>query len=183
MDEKKNSTETVDDAELTNTGVETPEQGTDSLATLVGDLQAQLLKAQNDTLYLRAEFDNYRRQAIKERSDLVKYAGERLAKDLLDTVDIFETALETETNAENWEAFVKGVQLTAQQLRASLAKHGIVPVESLGVPFDPNIHEALGSEVTDKIAAGSISKVFKKPYKYQDKLLRPGQVIVAKSKE
>lgn len=183
MEDKKTTTpDSAEELEVTKSGVEDNGKESDSLATLVGDLQAQIIKAQNDTLYLRAEFDNYRRQAIKERSDLVKYAGEKLAKDLLETLDIFETALESEVNSENWESFVKGVQLTSQQLKATLAKHGIAPVESLGVPFDPNHHEALGSEPTDKYPPGNVSKVFKKPYKYQDKLLRPGQVIVAKEK-
>lgn len=194
MSDKKNpagenagpQNELHDDSEVTNvSSVEPAEQssGSESLNTLIADLQAQLLKAQNDTLYLRAEFDNSRRQAIKERSELVKYGGERLAKDLLETLDIFETALENEVTADNWQAFVKGVQLTAQQLKTTLAKHNITPVESVGQPFDPNVHEALGSEPTDSLPPGHVTKVFKKPYKYADKLLRHGQVIVAKAKE
>ena len=59
-------------------------------AARIAELQAQVTKLTNDYLYLRAEFDNSRRQSIKERSDLVKYGGERLAKDFLETLDIFE---------------------------------------------------------------------------------------------
>jgi molecular chaperone GrpE len=73
--------------------------------------------------------------------------------------------------------------LTSQQLKAALAKHSITPVESVGQQFDPNVHEALGSEPTDAMPPGHVTKVFKKPYKYADKLLRHGQVIVAKAKE
>lgn len=143
-------------------------------------LRDELAKAKNDYLYLRAEFDNYRRQATKERADLIRYAGERLAKDLLETLDIFESAMEAEVNEENYKKFVSGIELTAQQLRATLAKHQIVEVPSLGVAFDPHLHEALGSEPSDKLPAGHISRVFKKAYKFHDKVLRPAQVIVAK---
>lgn len=145
-------------------------------------LQAQVAKLTNDYLYLRAEFDNYRRQAIKERSDMVKYAGERLAKDFLETLDIFETALATEVNADNLPTFVTGIQMTAQQLRSVLQKHGIQEVPAEGLAFDPTVHEALGSEPTDEIPPGHVSKVFKKAYKYHEKVLRPAQVIVAKEK-
>ena len=152
------------------------------LAPAMELLQKDLEKSQKDYLYLQAEYDNYRRQAIKERSNLTKYAGERLAADLLDTLDIFDTALEGEVNAENLEDFIKGIQLTAQQLSGTLEKHGITPAPALGENFDPTFHEALSSEERDDVPAGQITQVFKKPYKYHDKLLRPGQVVVAKEK-
>lgn len=145
------------------------------------ELEQKLAESEKKFLYLRAEFDNFRRQSIKERSDLVKFGGERLAKDLLDTLDIFETALNSDSTS-NFDEFLKGIKLTYQQLKSSLEKHSIIAVESLGGPFDPNLHEALGVEVSDAVPEGNISKVFKKPYKYHDKVLRPGQVILAKSK-
>lgn len=154
----------------------------DNSARLV-ELQDQVAKVTKDYLYLRAEFDNYRRQAIKERSDMIKYGGERLAKDLLDTLDIFETALSTEVTADNFQNFLTGIQMTAQQLRNTLQKHGITELPSAGVPFDPTLHEALSSEATDAVAPGHVSQVFKKAYKYHDKVLRPGQVVVARAKD
>lgn len=147
------------------------------------DLKGLLDKAAKDYLYLRAEYDNYRRQAIKERADLVRYSGEKLARDLLETLDIFDTALAADVNAENYQNFAKGIQLTAQQLRATLNKHGIHDVPSQGEVFNPLVHEALASAPSDDVPAGHIVQVFKKPYKYHDKVLRPGQVVVAKPKE
>jgi molecular chaperone GrpE len=147
------------------------------------DTKAQLEKCQKDALYLRAEFDNYRRQAIKERADLIRYSGEKMARDLLDTLDIFETALKSEITADNYQNFVKGIELTAHQLRTTLNKYGIQDVPSHGEAFDPAVHEALGSEPTDAVPEGHVSQVFKKPYKYHDKVLRTGQVIVAKPKD
>ncbi len=147
------------------------------------ELQAQLLKASNDYLYLRAEYDNFRKNSIKERADLLRFGGERLAKDLLETLDIFETALASEVNSENFQVFVDGIKMTAQKLSEALQKHSITAIECEGKAFDPVINEALGSEPTDKIPPGHVTKVFKKPYKYHDKVLRVGQVIVAKAKD
>ncbi len=146
------------------------------------NLRDELTRAKNEYLYLRAEFDNYRRQAIKERSDLIRFAGERLAKDLLETLDIFDSALANEINEETFKNFVSGIELTAQQLRATLAKHNILEVPALGLAFDPTMHEALGAEASEATPAGHITRVFKKAYKFHDKVLRPAQVIVAKEK-
>ncbi len=146
-------------------------------------LREELEKAKNDYLYLRAEFDNHRRQAIKERSELIRFAGERLAKDLLETLDIFDSALVAEVNEANFKNFVSGIELTAQQLRSTLAKHQIMELPSLGAIFDPNLHEALSSEVTTAVPVGHVSRVFKKAYKFHDKVIRPAQVVVAKEKE
>lgn len=140
-------------------------------------------KYKNDFLYLRAEFENYKRNAIKERSDLIKYAGERLAVDLLDVVDNFERALETPVSQDNFNDFKKGIDLISANLKSLLQKHNINEIPALGVAFDPNFHEALSSEATEKFEAGHISRVFKKPYKFHEKIIRPGQVVVAKKAE
>ena len=137
---------------------------------------------EKEKLYLRAEFENYKRQMIKERSQLLKFGSERLARDLLDTLDVFASALSNEVSEENFKDFVKGIELTEQSLRSTLEKHGITEVECLGKAFDPNTHEALSSEPTDEYPEGHVSQVFKAPYKYHDKLLRAGQVIVSRAK-
>ena len=146
-------------------------------------MQAEVEKYKNDFLYLRAEFENYKRHAIKERSDLMKYAGERLAKDLLGIVDNFERALSIEVKPETLDTYVKGVEMTSKDLKSLLDKHGIKEIPSEKQPFDPAIHEALGSEPTDTIPDGNVLRVFEKPYKYHDKILRVGRVIIARKPE
>lgn len=149
----------------------------------IQQLQEAAEKYKNDFLYLRAEFENYKRNAIKERSELMKYAGERFIRDLLEVVDNFERALQTQVTADNVTTFRQGVEMTAQELRSLLQKHSVTEVPSQGAAFDPNIHEALGAEPSDQVAPGHILRVFKKPYKYHDKVLRAGQVVVAKKPE
>jgi molecular chaperone GrpE len=144
------------------------------------ELKAQLEKAKNDFLYLRAEFDNYRRNVVKERSDLMKYGSERLIVDVLGVLDNFERALEVKPTPENLANYTKGIEMTQTELRNVLQKFGVTEVPSQGQPFDPNVHEALSSEESANIKPGHISRVFKKPYKLHDRVIRPGQVVVAK---
>ena len=146
----------------------------------VEKLQAEVEKYKNDYLYLRAEFENYKRHAIKERSDLMKYAGERMAKDLLGVVDNFDRALSVEVKPETLDTFVKGVEMTSKELKNLLDKHGIKEVPSENQPFNPSLHEALGSEPSSTVPEGNIVRVFEKPYKYHDKVLRVGRVIIAR---
>ena len=151
---------------------------------LGGDKNAEKYKAEadkykSDLLYLKAEFDNYKRQSIKERSDLSKYGAERFVKDLLPILDNFERALSMKVTAENFPSFVKGIEMTSTETKALLIKHSIVEVLSEGQPFDPSIHEALSAEATDKVPPGYITRVFQKPYKFHEKVIRTGQVVVA----
>lgn len=153
------------------------------IASEIQKLQEQAEKFKNDYLYLRAEFENYKRNAIKERSDLTKYGGERLVRDLLEVVDNFDRALSVNVSAENFNTFKQGVDMTAQELKSLLQRHNVTEIPAHGAPFDPTVHEALSSEATDQMAPGYVVRVFKKPYKLHDKVIRPGQVVVAKKPE
>ena len=139
-------------------------------------------KAQNDLLYLRAEFDNYKKQSIKERSDYLKYGSERLITELLEVIDNFDRALATPATAENIDTFSQGMQLTSNELKGTLKKFGVEEVPCKGEAFDPTYHEALSSEETDEVEPGHITQVFKGAYKLHDRLIRPAQVVVAKAK-
>ncbi len=145
-------------------------------------LEDRFAQLEKEHLYLRAEMENIKRQNIKERSQLLKYGSERLARDLLDTLDVFRSALSSEVTAENFAEFVNGIKMTSQSLKATLEKHGIVEVDCVGQPFDPNTQEALSSEPSDELPEGHVTQVFKSPFKYHDKLLRAGQVIVSRPK-
>jgi molecular chaperone GrpE len=88
------------------------------LTSDVQKLQEQAEKYKNDFLYLRAEFENYKRNAIKERSDLLKYGGERFIRDLLEVVDNFERALQVTVGADSFTTYKQGVEMTAQELKS-----------------------------------------------------------------
>ena len=175
MSENKNDS---DENVVDLSGLDTNASG--SSADEVAKLQAELEQAKKDNLYLRADFDNYKKGAIKERSELIRYGAERIVSDLLDLLDNFERALAMELTEDNIQSFKEGMSLTRNEFHKVLHKFGVQPVESEGVKFDPMVHEALSSEETDRVPPGHISQVFKKAYKLHDKLIRPAQVVVAK---
>lgn len=148
----------------------------------LAEAKAEAEKFKNEFLYLRAEFENYKKQVAKERSDLRKYGAERLIVDLLGVLDVFELALASEITPETLANFRKGVEMTATELKNVLQRHGVTEIPSENQKFDPAVHEALSSEETNEVPPGTITKVFKKPYKLHDRLIRPGQVVVAKEK-
>ena len=113
--------------------------------------------------------------------DLRKYGAERLIVDILGGLDLLDRALESKLTAENFESFRKGIELTSSQLKSTLQKFGVEELPAKGVAFDPAMHEALSSEETAQTPAGFISQVFRKPYKLFERVVRPGQVVVARA--
>lgn len=153
------------------------------VSTEIKKLQEQSEKYKNDYLYLRAEFENYKRNAIKERSEALKYGSERIVNDILGIADNFERALQVKVSPETMGNFVQGVEMTANELKAVLQRNGVTELKCEGAAFDPNFMEALSSEPTNEVPPGHVARVFKKAYKLHDKVIRPAQVVVAKKPE
>lgn len=167
------------DLDVDESGELAPEPAPESLE--IKKLKADLDKARNDFLYLGAEFDNYKKHAIKERSDLVRFGAERFVRDLLDVIDNFERALQMEMTPENQAKLREGVELIYRELQGLLTRHGVQEMNPVGQPFDPSTQEAITSEPTDTHPPGSVSRVFRKAYRLHDRLLRPAQVVVAQA--
>lgn len=168
--------------EKNNQNTEAAAEGSATVTPIKTDLeqaQEETAKWKNEYLYLRAEFDNYKKNAIKERADLLKFGIERIGRDILEVMDNFERALQTKVSADNVQTFKSGVEMTAKELKEALTKHGIQEVPSENQPFNPQVHEAISAEPTAAVPEGHITKVFKKPYKLHDKVIRMGQVVVA----
>ena len=127
---------------------------------------------------LMAEFQNFKRRAAKEKSDIHAFANERIIGDLLPVMDNFERALETET--EDIEGYAKGMQLIFEQMKTALEKAGLKEIEALGLDFDPNVHNAVMTDNTEEYENDKISKVLQKGYKLNDKVIRPSMVAVNK---
>lgn len=142
-------------------------------------LQEQLAKCKNDFLYLLADFDNFKKNAIKERSELARFGSERLVRELLEVMDNFERALHAELKSGTAETFKSGVEMIFSEMKLLLNKFGVTEIETKGKAFDPSLHEALSSEPTDEVPPGHISQVFKKAYKMHDRIIRPAQVVVS----
>ncbi len=138
---------------------------------------------------LMAEFQNFKRRAAKEKSDIHAFANERIVNDLLPVVDNFERALGGETEGAGAEApelseevanYAKGMELIFTQLKTALEKAGLKEIEALGADFDPNYHNAVMTDSTDEYEDGKISKVMQKGYTLNDRVIRPSMVAVNK---
>ena len=142
--------------------------------------QSEELERKSDkNVRLLAEFDNYKRRTQEERSKIFKYAGEELAKAILPILDDLHRTLESDGKGKA-RSILEGIELIVAKLDKTLEDQGIVPFDSVGQDFDPELHEALLSEKSDK-GDNVILKEFEKGYKYNDKILRHSKVVVSKS--
>ena len=132
------------------------------------------------TLYAitRADFENYKKRAARDREDVYRYAESDILKDVLPSVDNLSLALANAKDPEN--EFVKGVRLVYDGLLKALDGHGAKPMEDLvGKELDPNYHEAIASLPHAEIAEGRITTVVKTGWLLNDKLLRAAQVVTS----
>ena len=157
-----------------------------SLKSKVTKLENDLLKQSEEThrisdknIRLLAEFDNYKRRTQEERGNLLKYGGEGLAKALLPILDDLHRTLETDGKTKA-RTILEGVELIMSKLDKTLEEQGIVVFDSVGQDFDPELHEALMSEESDK-GDNVVLKEFEKGYRYNDKILRHAKVVVSKN--
>ena len=127
---------------------------------------------------LMAEFQNFKRRAAREKSDIHAYANEKIIGELLPVLDNFERALDTKS--EDVEGYAKGMELIFTQLRTALEHAGLAEIPAMGEEFDPNVHNAVMTEDSEEIEDNHISKVLQKGYKLNDKVIRPSMVAVVR---
>jgi molecular chaperone GrpE len=164
----------------------------EELEQRLGEAEGQRDEFLGDLQRLAADFDNYRKRAARDQESLVARAHERLMKELLPVLDDLERALEAaaqndlptthpRTGSPPEARLEEGVRLVERQLRDTLAREGLVEVETDG-RFDPHLHEAL---LTQPSAAGdgAIIHVLQKGYRLGDRILRPARVVVSQGVE
>lgn len=144
-----------------------------------------LLKQKNKELedkYLRseAEIQNMQNRYSKERSQLIKYESQSLAKDVLPAMDNLERALGVEADDDASKQLKKGVQMTLDSLVKAMKDHGIVEIEAENVEFDPTLHQAVQTVAAENDdQKDHVVQVLQKGYQYKDRTLRPAMVVVA----
>jgi len=151
---------------------ETPELAAAAPAVL----DEETLQIRDRYMRLLADYENFRKRSEREKTEFFKYAMAGLLKDLIPVLDNFDRALD---HAEQGDDFHKGVLLIYKQLFDMLLKHGLKPIEESGVPFDPNIHEAVIREEDASVPSHTVTAVLQKGYFLHDRLLRPAMVKVA----
>ena len=158
------------------TGSEQSEKAIAELEERLALLERERDEVIDDLKRVAADFDNYRKRALRDQEALVARAHERLVKELLPVLDDLERALVAAEEHEEAQ-LEEGVRLVHRELRDALAKEGLVEIETEG-EFDPHVHEALLTQPSDE-DEGAILQVIQKGYRLGDRVLRPARVVVS----
>ncbi len=149
-------------------------------------LQNDLIKAQEEAKnhkeqYMRtlADMENLRKRTQREKEELAKFANENILREILPVMDNLERAVEHADQGDN--GLVEGVQMTLTQFSQVLSRFGVTPIESMGQPFDPALHQAMGQLESADQPVNTVVQQLQKGYQLNDRLLRPAFVMVAKA--
>jgi len=126
-----------------------------------------------------AELDNFRKRAARESQEARAYANADLMRSLFPILDNFEMGLEAARAESEKSMIFMGMSMVQRQIADFLRDMGVIEIESLGKPFDPNLHEAMAQEIRADLPEGTILRVTRRGYKLKDRLLRAASVIVS----
>jgi molecular chaperone GrpE len=152
------------------------------------ELKNELDATKDKWLRAVADHENYKKRVKREMEEAAVRSVQKLLPSFLPVIDNLERAIEVggpalehadEANRKNVEQLLQGIRMVQTDFLAALAKHGIEPVPSVGVPFDPAVHDALQQFDSPDHAPGVVIREFEKGYKMGERLLRPARVIVA----
>jgi molecular chaperone GrpE len=143
--------------------------------------EAEKLRAERDQLLdrlarLQAEFDNARKRAERERAEFREFVTGSVVEQFLPVLDNFELALKSDGTAQQLRS---GVSLIVKQMEETLQKMQVNPVAAVGEPFDPRVHEALGTVDREDIPDQHVAEEVRRGYKMRERLIRPALVRVA----
>jgi molecular chaperone GrpE len=151
------------------------------------DLSEQLAAAKKEAAdnydrYVRsvADLENHRRRTLREKEELRQFAASRVLEDMLPVIENLTLGL-TAAKAPNADlkTLVDGISMVAEQLKSSLAGHGLKEINPAGQAFDPNLHEALAQQPSADVAEGNVLNVIRVGFTLNGRLLRPASVIVS----
>ncbi len=173
------NTDTAQDAtaSVDSTGMDS----TENLAEALAAAREELALLRDERLRERAELDNQRKRMSRELEQSVRFANERLLGDLLQVLDSLEAGL----SAPGADAgkLREGIELTLRQLEKVTTDNGLVAIDPVGQPFDPERHQAMSMVPAAGQAPGTVVQVYQKGYLLNGRLLRPALVLVAKDDE
>ncbi len=189
---KTKKTESSPDIEVTEATAEQADGDKENVATSEpaesADERIKRLETEKKELFdqflrLKAEFENYKKRTVRDMQDRVKFAEERLLRELLPVLDSFDRALEQYDPDGSESSVWDGMDRIRRQFHDVLARAGLEPVESVGAKFDPNMHEALFTVPTDEHEEHTVVNELERGYVLRGKVIRPTKVAVSVPKE
>jgi len=148
-------------------------------------LQAKAAKADEHwdrLLRARADLDNYKKRAARERHDAVRFANLSLMEKLIPALDSFDRALAAtnDANGNGLDSLKTGIAMVHNQIKTTLTEAGLQEIDATQQPFDPNVHEAVSQQESAEVPEGHVLHQLRKGYKLHERLIRPASVVVAK---
>jgi molecular chaperone GrpE len=182
--QKVTEPEVVTEAQEETTAEET-EEVVDPITKLKNEIEVASAEAStNWDLYLRerADLENARKRHQRDKEDALRFANDRLLKEMIPVLDNLERAVEhAGQDNDNNQGLLEGVNMTINQFRKALEDFGVKPINAIGVDFDPNLHQAMGQVESAEQAPNTVVSEFQKGYLLHDRLLRPSLVMLAKA--
>jgi len=164
---------------VTEEVAETSEEKVEKELTTEEKLEKELNAQKEQYMRLYAEYDNYRKRTQNEKAAIYSDATAKAIEVILPIADSVTMALSTMADKEVPEEFTKGIDLIANQLKASFDKLNVVPFGAIGDEFDPNIHNAISKIEDESMGENKIAQVYQTGYKLNDKIIRHAMVVVA----
>lgn len=151
----------------------------DALTQQLKDTEEKLEKEKKEYLFLMAEFDNFRKRTLKEKSEIIKNAGEKVFKGILPIVDDMERGLKAAEESDDAKSMKEGLQLIYNKLRKYMEQNGVKEISPDDKEFDTERHEAISAvPVPEEAQKGKILDTVEKGYTINDKVLRHAKVVV-----
>lgn len=152
----------------------------EQMKDLLAQKEAEVEKEKKEYLFLMAEFDNFRKRTLRERTDLVKTAAEKALKGILPIVDDFERGLDAIKDSTDAQVVKEGMELIYNKFVKYLADNGVKAMDSTGSDFDTELHEAVAMVPAENDGEkGKVKDTVLKGYMINDKVLRHAKVVVA----
>lgn len=173
-------------AELEGVPESLKDQGDDQaeIEARIASLETQLAEAKQEVLYARADTQNVRRRLEKDAQDARAYAATGFARDILSVSDNISRALQAIPQDlredEKWKGLVIGLEATGREMENVFGKHGITRIAAVGLPLDPNQHQAMIELPSEDAEPGTVVQEMQAGFMIKDRLLRPALVAVAK---
>lgn len=164
--------------QVENQEQELQEQVEETQTPTTEELEARIAELEDKNLRMMAEFDNYRRRTNKEKLDLMATAGESIFKEMLPLIDDFERATEAMNKTDDIEAVREGIRLIQQKFISFLDKQGVHAIETEGVDFNTDEHEAVTTFAAGEEQKGKVIDCTQRGYKLGDKVIRFAKVVV-----
>ncbi len=168
-----------DDAASTPVQDSADAQSVEALQSSLTSKAGEVQDLQDKYLRLAAEFENYKKLALRDQREHVRFANERLLKEFLPVIDNLQRAIHSAKENVAGDALIQGVELTLKQALEALAKFGLQPMDSVGKPFDPAWHQAVAKVEAVSQPENTVVEEFQRGYTLHDRVLRAAMVSVA----